>query len=98
MASAIAELIAGKLSELAVNEATLLWNFKDDVDGMRKTMEKMKARMLDADERSWSRHDGHQARLWTKEFKSAAYDVGDLLDMFEAIERIKKSQSKVLNV
>jgi hypothetical protein len=30
-----------------------------------------------------------------KDFKSAAYDAEDLLDEFEAVELIKKNQSKV---
>uniref|UniRef100_K3ZEG7 Disease resistance N-terminal domain-containing protein n=1 Tax=Setaria italica TaxID=4555 RepID=K3ZEG7_SETIT len=99
MATAVAELIAGKLAGLVWDEATLMWSFKDDVDALSWTMVKMKALMRDADRRA-SQDEGRRGReivqVLMKDFKSAAYDVEDLLDEFEAIELIKKSQSKVL--
>lgn len=97
-ASAVAGLIVGKLGGLAMAEATLMWGFKDDLDGMRETMEKLNALMLDADRRS-SQDEGQSpetVRVWMKKFKSVAYDAEDLLDEFEAIELIKQSQAKVL--
>ncbi|CAN6343693.1 unnamed protein product [Urochloa humidicola] len=96
MASAVAELIAGKLAGLGWDEATLMWRFKDDMDGLKRTMVKLKAFMHDADLRESEDGDRREmARVWKKDFKAAAYDVEDLLDYFEAIELIKQGQPKV---
>jgi hypothetical protein len=97
MASAVAELIAGKLAGLGWDEATLMWRFKDDMEGLKRTMVKLKAFMHDADRRESEDGDTRETvRVWKKDFKSAAYDVEDLLDKFEAIELIKQSQPKVI--
>ncbi|OEL29622.1 hypothetical protein BAE44_0009359 [Dichanthelium oligosanthes] len=91
MASAIGGLIAGKLAELGWDEATLVWRFKDDVDGLKRTMGKLQALMHDADRRT--SQDGGDRREtvqdWLKDFMATAYDVEDLLDEFEATELIK---------
>ncbi|CAN6356888.1 unnamed protein product [Urochloa humidicola] len=96
MASAVAELIAGKLAGLGWDEATLMWRFKDDMDGLKRTMIKLKAFMHDADLRESEDGDRREmVRVWKKDFKAAAYDIEDLLDKFEAIELIKQSQPKI---
>jgi len=43
MASAVGGVITGKLAGLAWDEATLMWRFKDDVDGLKRTMVKLQA-------------------------------------------------------
>jgi hypothetical protein len=98
MASAVAGLIAGKLAELVWDEVTLMWTFKDDVDALSWTMVKMQALMRDADRRASQLDEGQRreiVQVWMKDFKSVAYDAEDLLDEFEAVELIKKNQSKV---
>jgi len=97
MASAVGELITGKLGELVWDEATLLWRFKDDVDGLKRTMVKLQALMRHADRRE-GRDEGERREImqvWMKDFKAAAHDIEDLLDEFEAIELIKQDQPKV---
>jgi hypothetical protein len=94
-ASAVAGLIVGKLGKLAVSQATPLWSFKEDIDDLRETMEKLQAWMHDADERS-TKDQGRLMGFWMKKLKSGAYDVEDLLDQFEAAELMKQSQHKVL--
>ncbi|KAL6847256.1 hypothetical protein ACP4OV_023109 [Aristida adscensionis] len=93
-ASAVAGLLAGKLGELAWDEATLLWSFKDDVDDLKDTMKTLNAMMCDADSRS-GQDQREIMRVWMEKFKCGAYDVEDLLDKFEAIELMKQSQSKI---
>ncbi|CAL4898012.1 unnamed protein product [Urochloa decumbens] len=96
MASAVAGLIAGKLAELGWDKATLMQRFKDDMDGLKRTMVKLKAFMHDADLRESEDGDRREmVHVWKKDFKSAAYDVDDLLDKFEAVELIKQSQPKI---
>lgn len=98
-ASAVGGLIAGKLGGLVWDEATLLWKFKDDVDGLRELMESVNALMRDADARVASHQDQTESvRVWMKRFKAAAYDVEDLLDTFEAIQLLRQNQSKVLTL
>jgi hypothetical protein len=97
MASAIGGLIAGMLAGLAWDEATLMWTFKDDVDGLKRTMVKLQALMRHADRRE-GQDEGDRREImqvWMKDFRAAAYDIQDLLDEFEAIELIKQSQPKV---
>ena len=97
MASAVGGLIASKLAELVWDEATLLWRFKDDVDGLKRTMVKLQALMRHADRRE-GQEEGERReimRVWMKDFKAAAYDIEDLLDEFDAIELIKQDQPKV---
>jgi hypothetical protein len=68
-AGAVGGLIAGKLAGLVWNEATLLWKFKDDVQGLRETMDFVNALMHDADARQASHQDqGELVRLWMKRF------------------------------
>ncbi|XP_039822653.1 probable disease resistance RPP8-like protein 2 [Panicum virgatum] len=96
MASAVGGLIASKLAELVWDEATLLWRFKDDVDGLKRTMVKLQALMRHADRRE-GQDEGERReimRVWMKDFKAAAYDIEDLLDEFDAIELIKQDQPK----
>ncbi|KAG2557155.1 hypothetical protein PVAP13_8NG164904 [Panicum virgatum] len=97
MASAVGGLIASKLAELVWDEATLLWRFKDDVDGLKRTMVKLQALMRHADRRE-GQDEGERReimRVWMKDFKAAAYDIEDLLDEFDAIELIKQDQPKI---
>ncbi|CAN6329758.1 unnamed protein product [Urochloa humidicola] len=99
MASAVAGPIASRLAGLLTDETILLWGFKDDVDELRKTMEKLQALKHDADRRE-SQNGGERretVRVWMKNFKSATYDVEDLLDKLEAIKFMKQNQPKVTN-
>ncbi|RLM97685.1 putative disease resistance protein RGA3 isoform X1 [Panicum miliaceum] len=97
MAGAVVGPIAGRLAALVTDETALLWGFKDDVEGMRKTMEKLQALKQDADRRE-SLNEGERretVRVWIKNFKSAAYDVEDLLDELDAIKLMKQNQPKI---
>ncbi|CAL4905339.1 unnamed protein product [Urochloa decumbens] len=93
-AGAVGALIAGKLGCLVWDEATLLWSFKDDVDTLRETMVEVNAMMHDADRRS-DQDKRELVGIWMNKFKSVACDVEDLLDKFEAIEVLKRNQSKI---
>ncbi|KAF6991866.1 hypothetical protein CFC21_008916 [Triticum aestivum] len=95
IASAVGKQVAGKLGELATEEATLQWKFKDDVDVMADKMQDLEAVLHDADDRLRRRgRDGEAVGRWLTKFKSVAYDVEDVLDDLDATELLKKSQPK----
>ncbi|KAM3300002.1 hypothetical protein ACQJBY_041161 [Aegilops geniculata] len=96
IASAVGKQVAGKLGELATEEATLQWKFKDDVDVMADKMQDLEAVLHDADDRLRRRgRDGEAVGRWLTKFKSVAYDVEDVLDDLDATELLKKSQPKL---
>uniref|UniRef100_J3L7N8 Uncharacterized protein n=1 Tax=Oryza brachyantha TaxID=4533 RepID=J3L7N8_ORYBR len=94
--SSVANRVAGRLADLVVEEGTLLWRFKDDVDDMKEKMRDLEAVMQDADDKARQRgKDGAAERRWLTKLKSVAYDIEDVLDEFDAAELIKKHQPKV---
>ncbi|CAL4909752.1 unnamed protein product [Urochloa decumbens] len=93
-ASAIAGMVVGKLGQLALDKATLMWTFKEDLAGLKYTMDDLQAWMHDADRRS-GQGEGDNVRPWMNKLKSASSNVEDLLDEFEAIELVRHSQSKI---
>ncbi|XP_044974159.1 putative disease resistance protein RGA3 [Hordeum vulgare subsp. vulgare] len=95
LASAVGSQIAGKLGELATEEATLQWQFKEDVEDMAEKMKDLEALLHDADERSRRGGSDGQVGRWLTKFKSLAYDVEDVLDELDSADLIKESQSKL---
>uniref|UniRef100_A0A0D9Y0J7 Uncharacterized protein n=1 Tax=Leersia perrieri TaxID=77586 RepID=A0A0D9Y0J7_9ORYZ len=92
---AVANRIASMISDLVLEEATLLWGFKDDIDGMKESMRDLEALMQDADDKArQGGRDGAAVREWLRKLKSVAYDVEDVLDGLNAAQLIKNSQSK----
>lgn len=95
--SSVARRVASKLGDLAVEEATLLWRFKDDVNDIKEKMRDLVAVMQDADDKVRQvGKDGAVARWWLSKVKSVAYDVEDVLDELDAAQLIKNHQPKVL--
>ncbi|CAL4988197.1 unnamed protein product [Urochloa decumbens] len=96
IASAVGKQILSKLSELAKEEATLQWRFKDDVDDMREKMQDLEAVLHDADDRlRRGGSDGEVVGRWLTKFKCVAYDVEQVLDEVDAAELLRKSQPKL---
>lgn len=94
LASAVGSRIAGKLGELATEEATLQWRFKEDVEDMAEKMKDLEAVLRDAAERSRrGGSDGQVVGRWLTKFKSLGYDIEDVLDELETADLIKESQS-----
>ena len=94
---AMVRKIAGQLGDLAMEEATLQWKFKDDVVKMTGKLQDLEAVMRDADNRfRQGGSDGEAVGRWITKLKSVAYDTEDLLDELDANEFIKKTQPKVL--
>ncbi|RCV18159.1 hypothetical protein SETIT_3G278200v2 [Setaria italica] len=92
METDVAWSIADKLGRLVLREASLLWNFKDDVYGMKETMEKLEDRMRYADNRnSGAVEEPAEIVRLQKKFRSVAYDIEDVLDESSAIDKVKYS-------
>uniref|UniRef100_A0A0E0CCR4 NB-ARC domain-containing protein n=1 Tax=Oryza meridionalis TaxID=40149 RepID=A0A0E0CCR4_9ORYZ len=96
LASSVVNRVASKLGDLAVEDATLLWRFKDDVDDMKEKMIDLEAVMQDADNKvRQGGKDGTATRRWLAKLKSVAYDIEDVLDELDAAHLIKNHQSKL---
>uniref|UniRef100_A0A0E0CCR3 NB-ARC domain-containing protein n=1 Tax=Oryza meridionalis TaxID=40149 RepID=A0A0E0CCR3_9ORYZ len=93
IASSVANRVASRLSELVVEEASLLWRFKDDMDDMEENMRDLEAVIQDADGKA--RQGGEAERRWLNKLKSVAYDVEDVLDELDAAQLIKNHQPKL---
>ncbi|KAL4352125.1 hypothetical protein GQ457_06G025090 [Hibiscus cannabinus] len=81
MAEAIAfDIAAGlitKLASLALSQFGLCWNFKDDLNDLKRTVIRIQAVLLDAEEKSVT---SNLVKVWLQELKDALYDAEDLLD------------------
>ncbi|KAA3472029.1 disease resistance protein RGA2-like [Gossypium australe] len=90
MAEAIAFDIAAeliiKLSSRALSQVGLLWNLKNDLDDLERTVSTIKAVLLDAEERSVT---DNRVKVWLEELKDVLYDADDLLDDFST-EALRK--------
>ena len=84
VAGAVVEHVAGKLSETTLERiGGMLWNFKDDVQDMKKQMGTLQVVLSYADKRSRGRgttDDDALAQHWLKKYKSVAYDIEDAVD------------------
>ena len=100
VAGAVVEHVAGKFSETTLERiGGMLWNFKDDVQDMKKQMGTLQVVLSYADNRSRGRgttDDDALAQHWLKKYKSVAYDIEDAVDELEANATIwERSPSKV---
>ncbi|XP_039024958.1 putative disease resistance protein RGA3 [Hibiscus syriacus] len=81
MAEAIAfDIAAGliaKLGSRALSQIGLWWDFKDHLEDLKRTVTRIQAVLLDAEERSVT---SNVVKVWLHELKDALYDAEDLLD------------------
>ncbi|MBA0861435.1 hypothetical protein Goshw_027807, partial [Gossypium schwendimanii] len=83
----IAKELITKLSSPALSQIGLLWNLKDDVDGLKSIVCTIKAGLLDAEERSVT---DNLVKDWLEKLKDVLYDADDLLDDFST-EDLRKN-------
>ncbi|CAD6228289.1 unnamed protein product [Miscanthus lutarioriparius] len=81
IAGAVVQRLAGMLGNKAWERVELLWNFKEDVEGMERIMIDLKLALSYADKRS-RESDGRDELVqpWLTRYKSVAYDIEDALD------------------
>ncbi|GMI65767.1 hypothetical protein like AT3G14470 [Hibiscus trionum] len=95
MAEAVAFNIIARLSSpLLIQQLGLWWNFKDDLDDLKRTVSAIKAVLLDAEEQSVT---SNLVKDWLEKLKDALYDADDLLDDFytEALRKDLMSGNKL---
>ncbi|KAK4591670.1 hypothetical protein RGQ29_016201 [Quercus rubra] len=75
--SSVAGSIIENLGSAAFEQVGSLWNVKDDLKQIRKTVSTIKAVLQDAAE---EQNHNHQDRVWLEMLKEAVFDADDLLD------------------
>ncbi|CAJ1958969.1 unnamed protein product [Sphenostylis stenocarpa] len=72
----IAGIVLQNLNSFAKEEFGIVWNLKDDVQQMKRTVSAIKAVLLDAEAKT----NNLQISNWLEELKDVLYDADDLLD------------------
>ncbi|KAI3474325.1 hypothetical protein Pfo_029148 [Paulownia fortunei] len=73
----VTEGVLSKVSSLALEQISSVWNIKPEVTKLHNTLSTIKAVILDADEQQ---SKNHEVRDWLEKLKDAVYDIDDLLD------------------
>ncbi|XP_023892107.2 putative disease resistance protein RGA4 [Quercus suber] len=75
--SSVAGSIIENLGSAAFEQVGSLWNVKDDLEQIRKTVSTIKAVLQDAAE---EQNHNNQDKVWLEKLKEAVFDADDLLD------------------
>ncbi|XP_038691557.1 putative disease resistance protein RGA1 [Tripterygium wilfordii] len=76
----VAENILGKIASLALQEVSLAWGLKRDLNKLEENLTIIKAVLLDAEEKQ---AQNHALRVWLGKLKNFCYDAEDVLDELE---------------
>ncbi|TXG70364.1 hypothetical protein EZV62_005299 [Acer yangbiense] len=81
LVSPIVDLLLGKLSSLAYQQFSLIYGVKNDLKKLQRTLNTIKAVLLDAEEQQLH---NRQVGVWLEELKDVCYDAEDVFDEFQA--------------
>lgn len=81
LASGVLQMVAGQIGSAIGDQITLQWNFNDDLQGMKMTLESVQEVLKDAERQSTT---NGEVRLWLKRLKNSMYDISDMIDEYEA--------------
>lgn len=73
----ITESALSKLSSLAAEQISLVWNIRSEVRRLQNTLSTIKAVIMDAEEQQLK---NHEVRDWLQKLKDAVCNIDDLLD------------------
>jgi hypothetical protein len=76
----VVKIAVDKLSSAIAEQGNLAWNFSDDLEDMKDTMESIAAVLKDAEKQSVQTEQG---RLWLKRLKNAAQGISDMMDNYQ---------------
>ncbi|CAO2046446.1 unnamed protein product [Urochloa humidicola] len=88
LVSAVLKEVLRKLGSAVGEQIKARWKLKQDMEGIKSTLELVQAVLRDAERRSVREE---AVSLWLKMLKNAAYDISDMIDEFE----VKLSQGKI---
>ncbi|WVZ01470.1 hypothetical protein V8G54_027539 [Vigna mungo] len=90
----IAQIVLQNLNSFAQEEFGIIWNLKDDVQQMKRSVSAIKAVLLDAEGKA----NNLQISNWLEELKDVLYDADDLLNGIssEAMKRKVIGARKIL--
>jgi len=77
------EKIGGAVLDVLCSRGARLWNVEEEADKLRRTKERIRAVLEDAEQRRFIDHDS--VKLWLRELRAAAFDVDALLDRLRTI-------------
>ncbi|CAN6325359.1 unnamed protein product [Urochloa humidicola] len=77
------EKIGGAVLDALCSRGARLWNVEEEADKLRRTKERIRAVLEDAEQRRFVDHDS--VKLWLRELRAAAFDVDALLDRLATI-------------
>ncbi|CAN6371557.1 unnamed protein product [Urochloa humidicola] len=91
LASAILKVVCQRIGLAMENHIKMQADFRDDLEGMKMTLESVAALLNDTERRSI---EEEAVCLWLKRLKDAMYGIDDMMDEFEA-ETKTAASSKV---
>jgi hypothetical protein len=80
--------IGGAVIDALCSRGARLWNVEEEADKLRRTKERIRAVLEDAEQRRFVDHDS--VRLWLRELRAAAFDVDALLDRLGTITAVSR--------
>ncbi|KAJ1297348.1 hypothetical protein BS78_01G368600 [Paspalum vaginatum] len=80
--------IGGKFFDVLYSWGARLWNVEEEADKLRRTKERIRAVLEDAEQRRFVDHDS--VKLWLRELRAAAFDVDTLLDRLATITTVSR--------
>uniref|UniRef100_A0A0D9XQB0 Disease resistance N-terminal domain-containing protein n=1 Tax=Leersia perrieri TaxID=77586 RepID=A0A0D9XQB0_9ORYZ len=92
LASAVLKMAGDQIGSAITGQIKLQWDFNDDLEDMKMTLETISASLKDAERLSIN---SAEVLLWLKRLKGAAYDIADMIDEFEADTEINPVAPKV---
>ena len=80
--------IGGAVIDALCSRGARLWNVEEEADKLRRTKERIRAVLEDAEQRRFVDHDS--VRLWLRELRAAAFDVDALLDRLGTVTAVSR--------
>uniref|UniRef100_A0A0E0MDT0 Uncharacterized protein n=1 Tax=Oryza punctata TaxID=4537 RepID=A0A0E0MDT0_ORYPU len=91
LTAAVVKMVGDRIGSAINGQIKLQWDFNDDLEYMKMTLESVLALLMDAERQSIK---SEAVRLWLKRLKGAAYDISDMIDEFEANTTTKTAAPK----
>ncbi|XP_006663295.1 disease resistance protein RGA2-like [Oryza brachyantha] len=81
LTGAVLTMVSKQIGSAIGGQVKLHWDFDEDLENMKMTLETLEAFLSDAERRSVAEES---VRLWLKRLKNAVYDISDMIEVFQA--------------